>query len=451
MSRCRISDFGMRNGRARKARSPWLVRFNPQSAIRAPGFAIRNPQSAIRNRQSGMVFVAALVLLAGMTVVIVALAHEVSLDLKMSANLAEADQALEIAKVGIDAVIYTSNNDPNWRTTFTSGTWYGGFPLGGGTFKVCAIDDDGDLADCPIDPVTVQSVGTYQGTTRTVSATLTPPVHESMMFLAYTWNEKIRMERGPRVYGDLCSGDRVERDATAPDHRGNIYVEKADKVGGGLDDDDTDVVLWAQHPVQPAVDFTWLVNRASTISAPLTGDTYKITDKRIAYDSNPFGFSNSSGIYHIDARGHHVTFTRCYIEATIVITDAKTVTFDKACVHFPKETYYPALAVEGDVVYSFDQNLSEPERSVHLNGDDDKDDIFTPEVRGVVYATKSIQGLQATGGTNIVRFRGALIARNITLIGSGCIFEQDAALSTNLVNQFEGIGLKLVKGSTKVD
>ena len=399
-----------------------------------------------------MIFVAALILLAGMSVIIIALAHEVVLDLRMTRNLVDADQATEIAKVGLDNIIYLANTDAAWRTTYFSGPWIFYKSVGGGSFMASGVDYDDDLADCPIDTVLAMCTATYNGTRRSLSATLTPPVHASMMYLAYAsgGGAAVRIVNTPRIYGDICSGDRVTLSGAAPDFRGDIYVTVAERVAAGLDDGDTDIIAIQSNPTQPVVDFNWLTSRASVISPPHVDGDYQITDRRIAEDENPYGFTNSNAIYHIDARGDGVKFTRSYIHATIIITNAATVTFDKACVHYPKETYYPTLVVDGRVVYSFDQNLSESESGTDFNHDADQADTFTPSVTGVVYATKSITGLQASGGTNIVRFKGALVSTQVVLIGPGCIFEQDAGLSTNLVNQFQGKGLRLVKGTMTI-
>jgi hypothetical protein len=65
----------------------------------------------------------------------------------------------------------------------------------------------------------------------------------------------------------------------------------------------------------------------------------------------------------------------------------------------------------------------------------------------VVYSSQSLTGLQAGGGTNIVRFKGIMIARSLHLIGSGSIFEQDPFYASNLVVQFQGNGLQIVPGT----
>ena len=407
----------------------------------------------------GVIFVAALILLAGMSVVIIALANEVTLDLKMATAHIDADQALEIAKVGIDKFIYAVNNDPNWRTTYTSGTKYGPFALGDGEFYVTITDEDGDLTDSLIDSVTVMSVATYKGSTRTVSAVLAPPVHDAMMYAAVMWDsgKKIEIKDGPRIYGDLMSDGDVDVNGALPDFRGDVYCRDASKVHGGLDDADTDVFEIWPTPTNPTPDADWFVSRGSAMSPPESGGTLRVIDKRIAPDTNPYGFSNTNGIYTIDANGKDVEFRRCYIEATIVITRADKVFFEDGIVHSPALSSYPALVVigkdssKGTVTYDLDMNLSESTSHVDFNGNGNTTDVFAPSVSGVVYATRKIEALQIDGDEKTVRFKGVMVSQEIRLMGAGNIIEQDPALSTNLVEQFQGDGMKLVKGSVKIE
>lgn len=420
-----------------------MSRFRQNGAL-APG--------SRRRGQRGVIFIAALVLLAGMSVVIIALASEVALDLRMATNLADTDEATEIARAGLDNVIYLANANNDWRTRFASGIWISNKILGGGTFTAWGIDPDGDLANCPIDSVTARATATYNGAARIVSATLRPPVHDSMMYLAYGsgWAQSIRFESTCRVYGDLCCQKAVLVSGS-PDHRGHIYARALDQVSSGLVDANTDVIVWSTGPVLPVVNADWFFARGAQILPPLVGGIYEVADKRISPSSNPYGFTNSEGIYCLDAGGTEVRFVRCHITGTIVLKRAPKVTFDKACVHAPAFSYQPALVTDGSAVYSFDQNLSESQSNVDFNADGDKADTFSPSVSGIVYATTSITGLQASGGTNVVRFKGALVSNLVTFIGTGSIFEQDPSLATNLVNQFQGKGLTLVKGSVKYE
>ncbi len=410
----------------------------------------------LRRGERGMIFIAALVLLASMMVVLVALANEVALDLKMSANVTDADQALEIAKVGIDNIRYIANEDPAWRTNYTSGVWISNKAVGGGTFTAWGIDPDGNLANSPIDTVTARATATYKGTIRTLSATLTPPVHDAMGFLAYVSGGagKIEIYNGPRIYGDLCSADKVElKDTSTPDHRGGIYVTNRSNVSSALVDGDTNVVQLSSAPAVfdlARANLAWFIARGARIYPPVEGDKYVIQDKVISPTTNPYGSPNANGIYYVQG-DKDLRIVRSHITATIVVNTGRKVTFEKAAVHVPAFSYYPAVLSDREVYYQFNQNLSEAESNVDFNGDGDLADVFTPSVNGVVYAKTRIEGLQASGGTNIVRFKGALVSERVVLIGSGCIFEQDPALATNLVNQFQGDGLRLVPGTMKLE
>ncbi|MFW6157969.1 MAG: hypothetical protein ACOC8E_01265, partial [Planctomycetota bacterium] len=163
-------------------------------------------------------------------------------------------------------------------------------------------------------------------------------------------------------------------------------------------------------------------------------------------DNNPHGFASPTGIYYVTG-DYGLRIVRCHITATLVILTDKKVFFEDACVHAPAAPEYPALVMDNELFYDLDQNLSEIQSDVDFNGDGDKSDTYTPSIAGVIYAKTSITGLQWQGGTNVVRFKGALVSPKVHLIGDGCIFEQNPALSTHLVHQFHGPGLELVTGS----
>ncbi|MFO7898045.1 MAG: hypothetical protein R6V58_03170, partial [Planctomycetota bacterium] len=217
-------------------------------------------------------------------------------------------------------------------------------------------------------------------------------------------------------------------------------------VSDELKDGDTTVHSYETAPSLPTVDADWLVAHGKQISPPIQDGKYLIEDKVISPDNNPYGFASPTGIYYITG-DYGLRIVRCHITATLVILTNKKVFFEDACVHAPAAPNYPALVMDNELFYDLDGNLSEIDSGVDFNRDGDTTDTFTPTIRGVVYARKSISGLQWQGGTNVVRFKGALVSEKLYLIGDGCIFEQDPDLSTNLVHQFQGPGLQLVTGS----
>ena len=109
------------------------------------------------------------------------------------------------------------------------------------------------------------------------------------------------------------------------------------------------------------------------------------------------------------------------------------------------------LLSDNEVLYDLDRNLSEAVSGVDFNGDWDQTDTFTSHIRGVVWANNKFYGLQYGGGTTIVRFTGAVITKEMFLWGAGCIFEQDPNLAVNPVVGFVGDGMRLLKGSFRIE
>jgi hypothetical protein len=396
----------------------------------------------------------ALVMLAGMSVIVVSLTSEVALDFRIAQAVIEADQATEIARVGLEAMLYEAVNHSDWRRRNPSGAWISDRTVGRGSFTATGTDADGDLDDSSIDDVDARVVAVYGDTERTLTATLRPPVHETMTYLASMWgaNKAIEIKDGPRIFGDLMSRGYLTITGSPPNVRGDIYCRLASRIDAQLADADTVVSELSSTPVNPSPDFDWFTARGERVNPPLVGNEYVIENRVISPTTNPHGFANAHGIYYINAGNRNVRFRRCHIQATIVLNSARSDTyFDDACVHAPAAPRYPAVLARGNLSYALTNNLSERTTGVDFNRDGDATDAFTSYVRGVVYSAKRFEGLQREGGKTLVRFTGAIVAREILLVGAGCLFEQDADLATNLVHEFHGDGLKLVSGSIRWD
>lgn len=105
------------------------------------------------------------------------------LSAQISHNIEGRARARLIAESGLAmAVAYVQTSD-TWRTDHVEGAWASDQPFAGGTFTISAqdgedrngvIDGDGNLADNPMDMVTLTCVGTYQGATHTSRAVVAP-------------------------------------------------------------------------------------------------------------------------------------------------------------------------------------------------------------------------------------------------------------------------------------
>jgi len=98
----------------------------------------------------------------------------------VASNIDRKAKARQIAESALKMAIDYVNEDADWRTDKTSGTWMADASLDGGTFTLTGIDEaDGDLADDNTDVVTLSVVATYQGVTHRVSARVTPSTQDS--------------------------------------------------------------------------------------------------------------------------------------------------------------------------------------------------------------------------------------------------------------------------------
>jgi len=82
-------------------------------------------------------------------------------------------QARVMAQSAIELLRKAINDQPTWRTTYTSGTWNGPNDMGAGQVRFKVVDEgDGNLADDANDPVRLYAEATVGGAVRIYSAVL---------------------------------------------------------------------------------------------------------------------------------------------------------------------------------------------------------------------------------------------------------------------------------------
>ena len=93
----------------------------------------------------------------------------------MTRNVVNRKAARSIAESGLTLAITYVRSNSGWRTAQTHGAWLAPHAFGGGTFRL-QFEDPGDanLSNNSADPVTLTSVGTIDGASFRVSATVTP-------------------------------------------------------------------------------------------------------------------------------------------------------------------------------------------------------------------------------------------------------------------------------------
>ena len=108
-------------------------------------------------------------------VVCVALAslQAVRVQRRMNDGAAQSSYAKKLAQSGIEFMQQQIQSDPNWRSTFSSGSVTRS--IAGGSFSVTLSDPrDGSINNSPTDPVLLVSTGTYGSSIQKLSAYLEP-------------------------------------------------------------------------------------------------------------------------------------------------------------------------------------------------------------------------------------------------------------------------------------
>ncbi|MBK6940607.1 MAG: hypothetical protein IPH13_10465 [Planctomycetes bacterium] len=139
----------------------------------------------------------------------------------------------------------------------------------------------------------------------------------------------------------------------------------------------------------------------------------KVCIKGVAFrpNHNPYGSTNARGAYVFDAGHRSVELLDVYVDGTLTILNAGSVTIGQGC-HFV--AFDPALAtllVEGDLEVQLQDDLRESSLAVDLNGDGDLVDVFAPRLEGVVGTSGSLE-IVGTG-----TLKGCFIAESVTIEG----------------------------------
>jgi len=103
--------------------------------------------------------------------------------LAVAANVRAHPAARGIAETGLALAVRHIKADDDWRDGKTSGQWLDDVDWQGGSFTVRFADDDGDLADDPLDTVDIAVVGRFNGIAHRVDATVAPTPAQPLRLL----------------------------------------------------------------------------------------------------------------------------------------------------------------------------------------------------------------------------------------------------------------------------
>lgn len=133
-----------------------------------------------------------------------------------------------------------------------------------------------------------------------------------------------------------------------------------------------------------------------------SGDTLEIHDQLISASLNPYGNSDTSGIYYLAAGNQKVSIQNSRIEATLVIIDAKEINVEGGIIwRYPADPDAILITDSKVTVKNVDEHIDERRSSRNFNppsfpyrgtsSDSDQSDRFPSEITGLIHTTDDLE------------------------------------------------------------
>jgi len=342
-----------------------------------------------------------------------------------------------LAFSGAEHATLKINADGDWRNTYNGATVQQ--TVGGGTFSWRVIDPvDGDLTDDASQDATIVATGTHNDTSYTLKLSFSVAGGSAIDALAYAvvanTDIEVKDDKTVTISGAPlgCNDEAtIKKKAVlnADLHAGSIDLENDAEINGTV----TDLESSVEMPDSGLFD---------TYKALAT--TLDIGNKMekglLSPTSNPWGATNSDGVYYINTDGDDITIKKMRIYGTLIIESGNgKVKLGKDGAVFLQNyrSDYPALIVNGKLeieMESATENLTESDAETNLNPsgspyaeevDTDTSDSYPNEIHGLVHTFGETKLKKTTV------LRGALICEGKIKFEGDCEVIYDSNLATS--------------------
>lgn len=429
--------------------------------IRVWGWRLRNVRRG--PRRCGALYVAVM----GVTMIIgmIALASVTVGRLQLRRVVAQGEQreAQMLARSGVEWGVNYISTTPTWREIVVNGFEFPERSFGLGTMSWSASDVDGDMNDGDSDPVTIRGIGRVGDVIAVEEVTVANngPALDCLE-VALCCSNDIALPAGStfswrHIYGDQMVSSNGNIDATQSYADVKCDAWATGNITGTVDG----TALANQSPARELPDssvFDYYTSAGTTISItslPVSG-SFRVIDKRVlSPNSNPFGATNSEGIYVIDCGGANIRIGQSRIVGTLVLLNngVDTETANNPLCWEPAVAGYPSLLVQNDLTFKHNGSLfSENLRSVNLNPpgtpfdgveNTDQSDTHPTRFWGIVYVGGRLKVDSGTGGKNT----GVVIC-NSFVSNSSHTFNYDSTPLLNAPPGFRGSGEMAIQRGT---
>jgi len=328
------------------------------------------------------------------------------------ASSSDYNEARLYARSAIELGSYLANQN-GFRGTYANGTWVSGQSIGTGTLTIQGSNANAALAlnNSDTDPVVLTAIGACGLATHKTQLTLTAQI-QPLSCLGVATDANGNMSLATAVNGTATLASNANITAS-----GNLGATNLEAVGT-ISDSSVGTGTRTQgakprgFPASTAFDFYRKNGSAISYGALPSGTLQKVV---LSPSSNPYGSTNSSGIYVIDCGGKNITIGACRVVGTLVLLNAGSNSVFNQAVNFaPAVANYPCLMVQGNMTFNipagalseatFLANFNPPGTPYNGISNLTNTDTFPSQFQGVVYVSGSI-----TNGQSFV-VKGVVVA-----------------------------------------
>jgi hypothetical protein len=304
-------------------------------------------------------------------------------------------EARSCAVSAVELGLLYVTQDPDWRTTWTNGTWLSDKSLGDSTFTLEGKDpQDGDLADSQYEPLILTGIGSKGIARHKAQVTLVPVISPLEALntclhaagVIHIGSDKTVTATGAPIStnGELTNRGTLDGDAAA------AVCNQVGTITGTL----TVPAETRQMPLSDVI--TAYAAKATVLSGVTSMD--KIV---LGPGCNPWGAADPNGLYYLDTGGNDLTIQNSRIYGTLIVRVA-TLHLNNAVLLHAYRSDLPVLLVDGNLDINYHSGavtLSEPGNGVNYNPfgalyegrwDDDQADEYPSEIRGLIHVVGSV-------------------------------------------------------------
>ncbi len=310
--------------------------------------------------------------------------------------------AVEFARATIAA-------DADWRTTYAVEMWLNGVEMNGGTFGYTVVNPSGAINRDPLDSVVVTGEGLRGLARQRMSVSLdATTVPLTCLTVPMTIAGAISATSATINGSGLTVATNSSFTSVLATIQPSVEARTA-IIGTGFSGTTKTGATARTMPASTVFALyaagAGVIPVASLPNGGLLGLGGKqLTDVVLGPNHNPYGSTNSKGVYVLDCQNYAVAITNCRIIGTLILLNPGAGTTISGSVQWtPAVTNYPCLLVNGAITLSLSaSSLSEIAENVNFNppgapfpfvggsADTSKDDTYTSVIDGLVYASGNI-------------------------------------------------------------